>query len=130
MDQQHLRRKGLGIRKMYRNGFEGFWFIYAARKIFFCIEFQKVLWTHFMDYHDWPKSWVENGEVQKCFSILDLDENYEVTDWKDFPISHLITKADLIEGKWEVPSVLTRTKKMEAKFDARKAIHLSTVRPC
>lgn len=62
----------------------------------------------------------EKGNTETRFTVMDYGEDFQVTDWTDLSISHLVKKQDLESG-WDILSILDRTRSIreDLKMDKK-----------
>ena len=80
-------------------------------------EFCNLLWRRFMDHFQWPRDiWNGHGQEQQ-FTVDQYGEDYEVTDWTDISISHLVKLDHLERDEWDVPMILQRTELIKQELE-------------
>ncbi|KIJ24277.1 hypothetical protein M422DRAFT_56464 [Sphaerobolus stellatus SS14] len=79
----------------------------------FCV----LLWKKFMEYYNWPEDLDDKFGKQQWFTVMEFGKDYEITDWTDVSLSHLLKLEHIEIDNWDVPSILQRTKQLRIDLE-------------
>lgn len=67
-----------------------------------CLEIR----NKFIKYYGTNTYLDQKGRPQLCFTVCTYGEDFEVMDWTDVSISHMVKKEDIETGNWNVPLII------------------------
>ncbi|KIJ48807.1 hypothetical protein M422DRAFT_45202 [Sphaerobolus stellatus SS14] len=80
-------------------------------------QMSSIIWQTFMEHYNWPEDVRLHNGFEKRFTVTPYGEDYEVIDWTDIGITHLVKRADIESGTWSVEEILQRTESIRNASD-------------
>ncbi|KIJ46235.1 hypothetical protein M422DRAFT_250279 [Sphaerobolus stellatus SS14] len=74
-----------------------------------------------MEYYEWPEDLDDKFGRQQQFTVMEYGEDYEITDWTDVSLTHLLKLQQIIDGEWNVPLIIKCTEQL--RIDLKMNYH-------
>ncbi|KIJ22432.1 hypothetical protein M422DRAFT_277140 [Sphaerobolus stellatus SS14] len=81
-------------------------------------QMSSMIWQIFMEHYNWPEDVRLHNGFEKRFTVTPYGEDYEVIDWTDVRITHLVKRADIESGTWSVEEILQWTESIRNASDS------------